>query len=118
MIVPVQGIDTWLLTGDTNDPASTDPIVQLGWFQVLKDYIPHKWNLLQVGFFRSQGKRSQYKTGEQWTNQLITFLWMHSHTLWKDRLQLATTAQTTSALALDRQHNNEWKHNTHTVLSC
>jgi hypothetical protein len=85
----VQGIDTWLLTGDTNDPASTDSIVQLGWFQVLKGYIPHKWNLLQEGFFRSQGKRSKYKTGEQWTNQLITFFWTHSHALWKDRCAAA-----------------------------
>jgi hypothetical protein len=85
----VQGIETWLLTGDTNDPASTDPIVQLSWFQVLIGYLPHKWNLLQEGFFRSQRKRSQYKTGEQWTNQLITFFWTHSHTLWKDRCAAA-----------------------------
>jgi hypothetical protein len=34
----------------TNDPASTDPIVQISWFQIFKGYIPHERNVLQLLF--------------------------------------------------------------------
>jgi hypothetical protein len=60
----VEGIQNWFLTGDTNDPDSNDPILQIGWFQVLKGYVPHEWNTLQEGFLRSKGNSSKYYTGE------------------------------------------------------
>jgi hypothetical protein len=86
----VQGIQNWLLIGGTNDPANTVPIVQIGWSQVLKGYIPHTWNILQEASSEAMEKRT-YKTGEQWTKQLIEFFWTHSHTLWKDQCAAAYT---------------------------
>jgi hypothetical protein len=35
-----KGIENWFLTGDTNDPDSIEAVEQIGWFQVLKGYIP------------------------------------------------------------------------------
>jgi hypothetical protein len=35
-----KGIENWFLTGDMNDPDSIDTAAQIGWFQVLKGYIP------------------------------------------------------------------------------
>jgi hypothetical protein len=39
----IQGIESWFITGDTNDPNSSAITVQIGWFQVLKGYIPEDW---------------------------------------------------------------------------
>jgi hypothetical protein len=38
----VEGIQNWFLTGNTNDPDSEDPTLQIGWFRVLKGYVPHE----------------------------------------------------------------------------
>jgi hypothetical protein len=114
----VQGIQNWLLSGSINDPASTDLIVQIGWLQVLKYCIPHKWNELQESFFRCQGYSSKYNTGEQRTKQLIALFCTHSHIGVQPHTHLETAAQTTLALALDRSHNSEWKRHTHTVQLC
>ena len=56
----IQGIQNWFLTGDTNEPDNPDPIIQLGWFHVLKGYLPHQWNILQALFFRDQGLDTIY----------------------------------------------------------
>jgi hypothetical protein len=40
-----EGLDNWFLTGDTNNPDSIEPVEQIGWFQVLKGYIPKEWTL-------------------------------------------------------------------------
>jgi hypothetical protein len=39
----IKGIESWFITGDTNDPESSETIAQIGWFQVLKEYIPEDW---------------------------------------------------------------------------
>jgi hypothetical protein len=44
-------MENWLLTGNTNDPDSNDPIDRIGWFGLLKGYIPHQWNLSQEAFY-------------------------------------------------------------------
>jgi hypothetical protein len=44
----LKGIESWLLTGDTNDPDSIETIAQIGWFQVLKGYIPNEWKPTQI----------------------------------------------------------------------
>jgi hypothetical protein len=36
----VGGIYNWFLIDDEDDRDSTDPIIHVGWFQVLKDYLP------------------------------------------------------------------------------
>jgi hypothetical protein len=36
-----RNLESWFDTNATNDSDSTDPIVQIGWFQVLKGYIPN-----------------------------------------------------------------------------
>jgi hypothetical protein len=42
-----------------NDPDSTDPIVQIDRFQVVKGYIPNDWTMQQEGFYRSQRRISK-----------------------------------------------------------
>jgi hypothetical protein len=85
----IKGIENWFLTGDTNDLNSTDPIVQIGWSQVLKEYIPKKWTSGQEKFYRDRRKDTKYYTGEQCTKELIEFFWTHGNTLWKDRCAVA-----------------------------
>jgi hypothetical protein len=41
----VEGIQKWLLTDDTNESDEPDPTTQLGWFQVIKCYLPHQWSI-------------------------------------------------------------------------
>jgi hypothetical protein len=84
-----KGIENWFLTGDTNDPDSTEPVEQIGWFQALKGFIPKEWTLKQEGFYRLQRQTTKYYTGEQWTKELIEFFWTHGHTLWKERCAVA-----------------------------
>jgi hypothetical protein len=68
------GIESWFITGDTNDPNSSAITVQIGWFQVLKGYIPEDWTSMQEGFYRSQRSNSEkIYTGKQWTKELIEF---------------------------------------------
>jgi hypothetical protein len=110
----VEGIQNLFLTGDTNDPDSEDPTLQIGWLQVFKGYIPHEWNTLQEGFFRSRGKSSKYYTGELSYGRIATPFekigaQLHTH--------LQKIAQTIPALAPYRRHNNEWKRHTHTLPS-
>jgi hypothetical protein len=81
----VEGIESWLLTGEMNDPESPNPALQIGWFGVIKGFIPNHWNTLQTTFLKSQGLDAKYHNGELWTNRLIEFFWTQSHTLWKDR---------------------------------
>jgi hypothetical protein len=81
----VEGIESWLLNGQKNDPESTDPALQIGWFGVIKGYIPDQWSTIQTDFFRSQRLEAKYHNGERWTSQLIEFFWTQSHTLWKER---------------------------------
>jgi hypothetical protein len=47
-----KGIEKWFLTGDTNDPDSIDTAAQIGWFPVLKGYIPKEWTSKQEVFYR------------------------------------------------------------------
>jgi hypothetical protein len=42
----VQDIENWYLTGDTKEPDNPDPTIQIGWFQVLRGYLTHLWNIL------------------------------------------------------------------------
>jgi hypothetical protein len=85
----IKGIEKWFLTGDTNDPDSIDTVVQIGWFQVLKVYIPKEWTSKQEVFYRRRRNSTKYYTGEQWTKELIEFFWTHGNTLWKDRCAVA-----------------------------
>ncbi len=114
----IKGIESGFLTGDMNDPDSIETVVQIGWFQVLKGYIPNEWTLRQETFYRRQ--RKKYYTGEQWTKELIGFFWtpcgkigvkLHTH--------LEKTAQTTPALTPDRRHNYAYlmlAHDRHVVV--
>jgi hypothetical protein len=112
----VQGIQNWFLTGDKNEPDSTDPNIQIGWFQVLKGLPSTPVEYTTSAFFRTQG------LGDRRTRKLISLfgrkaipcgkIGVHPHT------PLATTTPTSLALVLDRQHNNAWKWHTHTVLIC
>jgi hypothetical protein len=70
-----------LLTGDTNDSGSIETVVKIGWFQVLKGYIPKEWTSRQEGFYRRRCQSTKYYTGEQWKKELIEFFWTHGHTL-------------------------------------
>jgi hypothetical protein len=83
----IKGIESWFLTGDTNDPDSIETAAQIGWFQVFKGYIPYDWTSRQDTFYRRQ--RRKYHTGERWTKERIEFFWTHSKTLWKDRCKVA-----------------------------
>jgi hypothetical protein len=60
----------WFLTGDTNDPDS-ETVAQIGWFQVLKGYIPEV-DFRQERFYRRRRKDPKYYTGEQWTKNLLS----------------------------------------------
>jgi hypothetical protein len=44
--------------------------VQIGWFQVLKGYIPEDWTSMQEGFYRSQRSNSERSIHKQWTKNL------------------------------------------------
>jgi hypothetical protein len=114
------GTKSWFLTGDTNDPDSIETAAQIGWFQVLKGYIPYDWTSRQETYYRRQ--RKKYHTGERWTKELIEFFWTHSRTLWNDRCKFhmhpEKIAQTTPALAPDRRHYYVWKRPMHTPRSC
>jgi hypothetical protein len=68
-----KGIEKWFLTAETNNPGSIDTVAQIGWFQVLKGYIPTPTQQHEV---------LPYK-GEQWTHGNTLCLW------WKDRLAVA-----------------------------
>jgi hypothetical protein len=69
----VKGIQKWFLTDDTNEQVEPDPTTQLGWFQVIKGYLPHQWSITQAKLYRDQGLDTRYYIGERWTSQLITF---------------------------------------------
>jgi hypothetical protein len=55
------------------EPDNPDSINQIGWFQVLKSYLPNQRSITQAKFFRAQGLDAGYYTGARWTSQLITF---------------------------------------------
>jgi hypothetical protein len=74
-----KGYRELFLTGDTNDPDSIET-AQIGWFQVLKGYVPEEWTLRQESFFAADVS-TKYSTGEQWTKELIEFFWTHGNTL-------------------------------------
>jgi hypothetical protein len=115
----IKGIENWFLNGDTNNPESIEAVEQIGWFQVLKGYIPKEWTSRQERFYRRRRKDPKYSTGEQWTTALIEFFWTHGKILWKDRaLHLEKTAQTTPVHVFDKRRNNAWKRHTHTPRSC
>ena len=57
-----KGIESWFLIGDMNDPDSLEPVAKIGWFQVLKGYIPNDWTSRQEAFYRRQ--RKKFYTGE------------------------------------------------------
>ncbi len=46
----IKGIESWFLTGATNDPDSIETVVRIGWFQMLKGYIPNDWTSRQEAF--------------------------------------------------------------------
>jgi membrane glycosyltransferase len=56
----IKGIENWFLTGDTNDPDSIVTVVQIGWFQVLKGYIPKEWTSKQEVFYRRRRTSTKY----------------------------------------------------------
>ena len=85
----IKGIENWFLTGGTNDPDSIETVAQIGWFQVLKRYIPKEWTSRQEGFYRRRRQNKKYYTGEQWTKELMEFFWAHGNTLWKERCAVA-----------------------------
>jgi hypothetical protein len=41
-------IRRWFGTGTMNDPDRTDPIVHIGWLQLLSSYITNDWSMRQV----------------------------------------------------------------------
>jgi hypothetical protein len=88
----VKGIQKWFLTDNTNESDEPDPTTQLGWFQVIKDYLPNQSSITQAKIFRDQGLDTRYNTGDQRTSQLIIFFRTQSHTLWKDRCKSANAA--------------------------
>jgi hypothetical protein len=77
----IKGIENWFLNGDTNNPESIEAVEQIGWFQVLKGYIPKEWTSRQERFYRRRRKDPKYSTGEQWTTALIEFFWTHGKIL-------------------------------------
>jgi hypothetical protein len=86
----IKGIESWFITGDTNDPESSETIAQIGWLRVLEGYIPEDWTSRQEGFYQRQRRKSKKDyTGRQWTKELIEFFWTHGNTLWKDRCAVA-----------------------------
>jgi hypothetical protein len=76
-----KGIEKWFLIGDTDDPDSIDTAAQIGWFQVLKGYIPKEWTSKHEDYYRRRRNTKKYYTGEQWTKELIEFFWTHGNTL-------------------------------------
>jgi hypothetical protein len=63
----IKGIENWFLNGD-NNPESIEAVEQIGWFQVLKGYIPKEWTSRQERFYRRRRKdRStlQANSGQQ-----------------------------------------------------
>jgi hypothetical protein len=65
----IQGIESWFITGDTNDPTAASP-KSVG-FKSL-GYIPEDWTSMQEGFYRKEDSERIY-TGKQWTKELIEF---------------------------------------------
>jgi hypothetical protein len=49
-----KGIESWFLIGATNDPDSIGKVVRIGWFQMLKGYIPNDCTSRQEAFYRRQ----------------------------------------------------------------
>jgi hypothetical protein len=62
-------------------------------------------------FLSPPTSKTKYSTGEQWTKNSLSFSG-HGNTLWKSGAQsythLEKTAQTTPALAPDKQPSNAW----------
>jgi hypothetical protein len=50
----VESIQNWFLTDGTNKSDCTYLIIESGWFNILKGYLPHRWNILLALFFRAQ----------------------------------------------------------------
>jgi hypothetical protein len=48
-----KGVESCFVTGDTQTILDINPIIQIGWFQLLKGYVPNEW-ISQRGFHRSQ----------------------------------------------------------------
>ncbi len=67
----IKGIENWFLNGDTNNPESIEAVEQIGWFQVLKGYIPKEWTSRQERFYRRRRKDPKYSNREQCTTALI-----------------------------------------------
>jgi hypothetical protein len=95
----VNDIHKWILTDDTNEPDEPDPTPKVGWFQVIKGYLPQQWSRTQALFFRAQRLEARCYTGKPWPIQLITFSWTQSPKLWKDR---CASAQAPAANNLDK----------------
>jgi hypothetical protein len=93
------GVQKWFLTEDMDESDEPAPTTQLGWYQIIKGYLPNQWSITQAKFFRDQGLDSRYNTGERWTSQLIIFLWTQGHTLWKYR---CASAHAPAADSLDK----------------
>jgi hypothetical protein len=76
-----KGIESWFITGDTNDPESSETVAQIGWFQVLQGYIPEDWTQARSLYRSRRRKGKKDYTGKQWTKELIEFFWTHGNTL-------------------------------------
>jgi hypothetical protein len=51
----VEGSQKWFQTDDTNEsdePDEPDATTQLGWYQVIKGYLPNQWSITQENIFR------------------------------------------------------------------
>jgi hypothetical protein len=89
--------------------------VQIGWFQVLKGYIPEDWTSMQEGFYRSQRSNSE-RSIHAMDEELIEFFWTTQRpgrSQW--HIYLTRRFPTTPALAYDKRLNNELKQHTRTV---
>jgi hypothetical protein len=118
----IKGIENWFLTGDTNDPDSIDTVVQIGWFQVLKAYIPKEWTSNKRASIGADARPQSTPQASSERKNLLSSSGRtatpsgktaaHSHT------HLEKAAQTTLELAPDMRHNNEWNRHTHMLRSC
>jgi hypothetical protein len=66
----IKGIESWFITGDTNDPSS-ETVAQIGWFQVLQGYIPEE-DLSKKPSIEAEGEKAR-RTIQAMMKELIEF---------------------------------------------
>jgi hypothetical protein len=107
----IKGIENWFLTGDTNDPDSIETVAHIGWFQVLKGYIPKEWTPRQEYFIRASAKarsRTQASSGRKSLLSSSGRTATPSGNIGaQSQTHLEKPAQTSPALAPEKRHSNE-----------